>query len=123
LLSRILDCVQVVANLVYVIAGHSGSLLGFILKEIYKGRLSAINLRGDDCLFADKGIDEPVGRRDHFPGNFKTRKPVFGAPERRGKVTVHIQYRFARREREWNKCGDFLALDGPLYCLSCNSHF
>ena len=99
----------VVANLVYVIAGHSGSLFGFILKEIYKGRLRALDLRGDDCHFADKRTDEPVDRRDHFRGNFKTRNPVPGAPERRGKVAVHIQYRFARREREGNKRGDFLA--------------
>src|SRR5271154_2024054 len=113
LVSRVLDCVQVVANFVHVIAGHSGSLFGFVLKKIYKGGLSTLNLRGNDCLFADKGIDEPVDRRHHFPGYFKTRKRLLGAPERRGKFTIHIQYRVTRRERVGNKRGDFRACDGP----------
>src|SRR5258706_1759576 len=121
--ARKLYCIQVVADFIDVISRYSGGLFGFVLKKIYKSGLSTLNLRGNNRLFADKSIDEPVDRRDHFPSYFKTRNRLLGAPKRRSKLTVHIQCRVTGRKRIANKRRDCLACDGRLECLSGRLHF
>jgi len=79
-----------------VLDGNSGCLLRFVLEEVYKCGLRTFNLRGDDGLFAHKGVDKPVERRHHLAGWERLVKTLsdLGTPRLR-KRRADTGHRFA----------------------------
>src|SRR5450631_3770320 len=120
--SCIFNRVEVVADLMYVLDGSFGCLFRFVLEKVYECGLSTFNLRGDDCLFAHKGIDKPVERRHHFAGYLEAPKRMLRAGERRGKFSAHAQRRVTRRKRVRDKRCDGLARNSPRYCSASGAH-
>ena len=110
--ARVGERVEVVADLLDVGVGRGallGALVRFEREEVDERRLGPLDLRGEDGLLADEGVDEPVERRHHLAGQLEPDERLLGGAESFGEHGVHDD----RRIRGGSACGTKAAISSP----------
>ncbi len=118
--ARVFERVEVVADLAHVVERLAIVLLSFILEQIDERGLRALNLRGDNGLLSDEGVDEPVERRDHLARDLEAGHGLLGSGEKRGPFGVDVYWWVPRGKAVRDVGGDLFATYGsPQSSASC----
>ena len=110
--ARVGERVEVVANLFDVGVGGGALLcagLGLEREQVDERRLCSFDLRREDGLLAHEGVDEPVERRNHLPGQLEANERSLGCAEALGQGGVDHDGWIRGRQRVRDEDRDLLA--------------